>query len=269
MSTPLRIIQSEYWVRISLALEYCIKEALIDTLHNTNKDPSYNGLPTDPKQLYQVLLKCKQNKKHKLHKVLKPDQWNMLCPNNGLSNPEDWDITLLIAVLRSVVGFQPVGGWNIKSLQAGDNSIGGYLFLIRELRNELIHGSVGSIPDLFIFKQYRARMEYILLGLKYKSIQLFYDLESCSLDKHILVISKMVKDLDQEVDLLRNQASDNTEDIKKVYQTCQWVKTYLNHLSSTKADKTDVEANKKDIDGKVNFSLLYYVTIACFSFCFC
>ena len=79
----------------------------------------------------------------------------------------------------------------------------------------------------------------------------------------------MVKDLDQEVDLLRNQASDNTKDIKKVEQTCQWVKTYLNHLSSTKADKTDVETNKKDIDGKVNFCFLYYVTLACFLFCFC
>uniref|UniRef100_A0A7M5WV54 DZIP3-like HEPN domain-containing protein n=1 Tax=Clytia hemisphaerica TaxID=252671 RepID=A0A7M5WV54_9CNID len=258
MSTPLYILQSEYWVRINLALEYCIKEVLIDVLHNVHNDTSYTGLPTCPKQLYQIFVQCKQNKKHELNKVLKKEQWEILCPQNGSTNPEDWDITLLIAVLRSVVGLQPAGGWKIKSLQPNDQSIGAFLFLIRNLRNELMHGSINAVSNLQAFKQLRSRMENILLGLKYKNMQMFYDLESCPLDKHVLVISRMVTNLDQEVDLLRNEASDNSNAIKNIEQTNQWIKTYLKQLSSAKADKTDVEdlaksmnmkADKDEIDG--------------------
>uniref|UniRef100_A0A7M5WV78 DZIP3-like HEPN domain-containing protein n=1 Tax=Clytia hemisphaerica TaxID=252671 RepID=A0A7M5WV78_9CNID len=110
----------------------------------------YTGLPTCPKQLYQIFVQCKQDNKHELNKVLKKEQWQILCPQNGSSNPEDWDITLLIAVLRSVavVGLQPAGGWKIKSLQSNDQSIGAFLFLIRNLRNDLIHGSVNAVPNL-------------------------------------------------------------------------------------------------------------------------
>ncbi|XP_066935723.1 uncharacterized protein [Clytia hemisphaerica] len=252
MSTPLYILQSEYWVRINLALENCIKEALIDVLHNVHKDASYTGLPTCPKQLYQIFVQCKQDNKHELNKVLKKEQWQILCPQNGSSNPEDWDITLLIAVLRSVVGLQPAGGWKIKSLQSNDQSIGAFLFLIRNLRNDLIHGSVNAVPNLQAFKQLRSRMENILLGLKYKNMQMFYDLESCPLDKHVLVISRIVTNLDQEVDLLRNEASDNSNAIKNIEQHNQWMKTYLKQLSSAKADKTDVEDLAKSMNSGLN-----------------
>uniref|UniRef100_A0A7M5WV34 DZIP3-like HEPN domain-containing protein n=1 Tax=Clytia hemisphaerica TaxID=252671 RepID=A0A7M5WV34_9CNID len=252
MSTPLYILQSEYWVRINLALEYCIKEVLIDVLHNVHNDTSYTGLPTCPKQLYQIFVQCKQNKKHELNKVLKKEQWEILCPQNGSTNPEDWDITLLIAVLRSVVGLQPAGGWKIKSLQPNDQSIGAFLFLIRNLRNELMHGSINAVSNLQAFKQLRSRMENILLGLKYKNMQMFYDLESCPLDKHVLVISRMVTNLDQEVDLLRNEASDNSNAIKNIEQTNQWIKTYLKQLSSAKADKTDVEDLAKSMNMKAD-----------------
>ncbi|XP_066935706.1 uncharacterized protein [Clytia hemisphaerica] len=210
----------EYWVRINLALEYCIKEVLIDVLHNVHNDTSYTGLPTCRKQLHQIFVQYKQNKKHELNKVLKKEQWEILCPQNGSSNPEDWDITLLIAVLRSVVGLQPAGGWKIKSLQPNDKSIGAFLFLIRNLRNELMHGSINAVPNLQAFKQLRSRMENILLGLKYKNMQVFYDLESCSLDKHVL--------------------------------TNQWIKSYLKQLSSAKADKTDVEDLANSMDSRLN-----------------
>ncbi|XP_066935719.1 uncharacterized protein [Clytia hemisphaerica] len=252
MSTPLYILQSEYWIRINLALEYCIKEVLIGVLHNVHNDTSYTGLPTCPKQLHQIFVQCKQNKKHELNKVLKKEQWEILCPQNGLTNPEDWDITLLIAVLRSVVGLQPAGGWKIKSLQPNDQSIGAFLFLIRNLRNELMHGSISAVPNLQAFKQLRSRMENILLGLKYNNMQMFYDLESCSLDKHVLVISQMVTNLDQEVDLLRNEASDNSNAIKNIEQHNQWMKTYLKQLSSAKADKTDVEDLAKSMNSGLN-----------------
>ncbi|XP_066935709.1 uncharacterized protein [Clytia hemisphaerica] len=115
-----------------------------------------------------------------------------------------------------------------------------------------MHGSINAVPDLQAFKQLRARMENILLGLKYKDMQMFYDLESCPLDKHVLVISRMVTNLDQEVDLLRNEASDNSNAIKNIEQTNQWIKTYLKQLSSAKADKTDVEDLAKSMNMKAD-----------------
>ncbi|XP_066931799.1 uncharacterized protein [Clytia hemisphaerica] len=115
-----------------------------------------------------------------------------------------------------------------------------------------MHGSVNAVPNLQASKKLRARMENILLGLKYKNMQMFYDLESCSLDKHVLVISRMVTNLDQEVDLLRNEASDNSNAIKNIEQTNQWIKTYLKQLSSAKADKTDVEDLAKSMKMKAD-----------------
>uniref|UniRef100_A0A7M5WV61 NB-ARC domain-containing protein n=1 Tax=Clytia hemisphaerica TaxID=252671 RepID=A0A7M5WV61_9CNID len=106
--------------------------------------------------------------------------------------------------------------------------------------------------NLQAFKQLRSRIENILLGLKYKNMQVFYDLESCSLDKHVLVISRMVTNLDQEVDLLRNEASDNSNAIKNIEQTNQWIKSYLKQLSSAKADKTDVEDLAKSMNMKAD-----------------
>ncbi|XP_066927888.1 uncharacterized protein [Clytia hemisphaerica] len=227
MSTPLYILQSEYWIRVNLALEYCIKEALIDVLYNSHNDASYHGLPTNPSALYQRLLQCKQDKRNRLHKVLKSDQWNTLCPQNQLSNPEDWDITLLIAVLRTVVGLKPIGGWDIKNLSPGDQSIGAYLYLVRKLRNELKHGAVTDISDLLTFKTFWSRIEDILLGLQYKDMQKFYDLEKCSLDKHNSLIHAMIGNLMKDT-------NDNTKDIQNLQQN-------INQQATSKADKNDVQ----------------------------
>ena len=91
------IATSDYWIRVNLALEFCVREALIDILHNHGKDPSYQGLPTDAVQLYQYMM-IRQGDKEKYkfyHKILKPDQWALLCPTNGQSDSKEWDITLL------------------------------------------------------------------------------------------------------------------------------------------------------------------------------
>ena len=180
---------------------------------------------------------------NKLHKALKDDQWNILCPQNQLSNPEDWDITLLIAVLRTVIGLKPLGGWDIKNLNPNDQSIGAYLYLVRKLRNDLKHGAVGDIPDLATFKTFWSRMENILLGLKYKDMQKFYNLEQCSLDKHNSLIHAMLGNLMKDVNDLSNEASDNAKEIKTLQQKIQAITACMNQLATTKADKVDVQGN--------------------------
>ena len=74
----------EFWIRVHLALEVFVKEALIHILHNIHNDPSYKGLPTDPVDLYQYMLRCKGKP---VYRNLRADQLALLCPANGRSNP--------------------------------------------------------------------------------------------------------------------------------------------------------------------------------------
>ena len=214
MSTPLHIVKSEYWIRVNLALDLCVKNVLISVLHNLGNDATYQGLPQDATLLYQRMLQCKQDVKHPLHKVLHDDQWDILCPPNQQTHSKDFDITLLVAVIRSVIGLKPKGGWKINALQPNDTSIGAFVFLAKKLRNEIKHASVDSIQDLKQFQHYWHRIRDILIGLQFKDMASFNLLETCPLDKHIDTISKMIFDLEKRVDVLKNEASDNTNCIR-------------------------------------------------------
>ena len=110
------------------------------------------------------MLECRNNSKHGLHKVLKDDQWNILCPPNKKTYSKDFDITLLVAVIRSVVGLKPKGGWNIKELQSNDRSKGAFVFLALKLRNKIKHSSVENLQDLETFQDYWQRIRGILEG---------------------------------------------------------------------------------------------------------
>ena len=94
------VANCEFWMRVNLALEVCVKEALIHILHNTHSDPSYKGLPTDPGDLYKYMLNCLR-KNRNYNKILCKDQLNVLCPANGQSNTREWDITLIVFVIRN------------------------------------------------------------------------------------------------------------------------------------------------------------------------
>ena len=244
MSTPLHIVKSEYWIRVNLAIEYCVKNVLISVLHNLGNDATYQGLPQDATLLYQRMLQCKQDVKHPLHKVLSDDQWGILCPPNQQTHSKDFDITLLVAVIRSVIGLKPKGGWKIKVLEPNDTSIGAFVFLARDLRNEIKHGSVDNIQNLKKFQHYWKRIRNILVGLHFTDMASFNLLETCPLDKHIDTISKLVFDLEKRVDVLKNEATNNTNEIHNLNKNIQSINNLSLKLENQKADKSDVEGIK-------------------------
>ena len=258
MSTPLHIVKSEYWIRVNLAVEYCVKNVLISVLHNLDNDATYQGLPQDATLLHQRMLQCKQDVKHPLHKVLSDDQWDILCPPNQQTHSKDLDITLLVAVIRSVIGLKPKGGWKIKVLEPNDTSIGAFVFLARDLRNEIKHGSVDNIQDLKQFQHYWQRIRDILVGLHFTDMESFNSLETCPLDKHIDTISKLVFDLEKRVDVLRNKATDNTNDIQNFNKEIQSIKTFLSKLENEKANKSElkIKADKSELVNKADKSEL-------------
>ena len=259
MSTPLHIVKSEYWIRVNLAIEYCVKNVLISVLHNLGNDATYQGLPQDETHLYQRMLQCKQNVNHPLHKVLSVDQWDILCPQNQQTHSKDFDITLLVAVIRSVIGLKPKGGWKIKVLEPNDTSIGAFVFLARDLRNEIKHGSVDNIQNLQQFQHYWQRIRDILVGLHFTDMASFDLLETCPLDKYIDTISK--------------QTNDNTNDIQKIFKDIHSFQNLSSTLEIQKADKSELlnkadksellmKADKKDVEG-IN---LFFKFVLCFDF---
>ena len=61
---------------------------------------------------------------------------------------------------RCELKFQPLDGWKIKTLNGNDRSIGAFVFLIRNLRNEIKHGSNDDINTVsYKFTTYRNRIE--------------------------------------------------------------------------------------------------------------
>ena len=233
MSTPLFIIKSEYWIRVNLALEYCVKDILISILHNLDNDPNYQGLPTDPKLFYQEILKCKNDKNHVLQRVLKADQWDILCPPSQQTHSKYLDITILVALIRSVIKLEPKGGWKIKYPLPNDKSKGAFAFLALKLRNEVKHCTINDIQDLNTFQLYWQRIKDILVGLHFKDMASFDSLETCPLDKHIDTITKLVDNLENRVDVLMTEASDNTNDIQNVNKNIKSINNLLNEKSDT------------------------------------
>ena len=121
MENPITTIQNKtirFWIRINLAVEIFLKKALLCFLHNAYKDPSYTGLTTDKAKLYLHMVQLKKEKEQQLQRVVRPKQWNVLCPPGGskLSCSDDWDITLICVVAINTKGLPaPKGGWNTKS----------------------------------------------------------------------------------------------------------------------------------------------------------
>lgn len=229
-STATVVAKCDYWIRVNLALEFCLKDGLIGILHNINQDNSYIGLPRNQIRLFQHLTKCKLNGNHALHQVLKPNQWDVLCPASQKTNPYDWDITLLVAVIRCELKLKPLGGWKIKQLQANDHSKGAFVFLIRDLRNEIKHGSINDIDTLVKFTSYWNRIEFILVGINYGDMHFFNNLKTDPLCSHVIAIRDIVSKLEVDVDNLRNMATDNSNEIIRINKSITAINNWLKNM---------------------------------------
>ena len=229
----------EFWIRVNLALEVCVKEALIDILHNIHNDPSYKGLPTDPIDLYQYLLRCKSKQ---AYKKLKPDQWALLCPTSGRSNPIEWDITLIVFVIRNETTLKPLHGWSTdKSPPLTDITKGGCIDHAKHLRNDLNHGSVDAVSTQPKFDRYWDRIKRILKGLDYQNMKKFHELKTTSLDNQSGEIRTLVVNFKKDIDVLKDEASDNIEIISNFEKSITLCEKTLAEL------ETQVQSNKVGI----------------------
>jgi len=187
-------IGGQYWMRLSVTNQICVKEALLDILH----DP-VTGVSKNEQNFYQMLVVFKANEKRNLRGVIKPFQWQILChvcdvncstpcPNNGNTDSNDLDITCIIVLIIHLTTLPPPlgrSGWKQTQPQQGDHSVAAFVLLARDLRNRLSHCSLADFETKADFDKEWNGMKAILLGLGYKNMQLFHQLEHAPLDPYL------------------------------------------------------------------------------------
>ncbi|XP_057298381.1 uncharacterized protein LOC130629256 isoform X1 [Hydractinia symbiolongicarpus] len=200
------IPQCDFWMRVGLMLQLCVKSALVWILHNYHNDPTYTGLPDNEVALFNRMASFKNNYQSQLKSIVKPDQWLVLCPPTGKSNAKDWDITLIIIVICYETKLSPPqGGWKQKVPRPGDQSKAAFCLRARELRNNFNHGSINNILTHAQFISYVKTIDSILNGLCYNNMSLFHDLETGTLKMYT---GQIVKTLETKLSCLEQFVSD-------------------------------------------------------------
>ena len=233
----------EFWIRVHLALEVCVKEALIDILNNIHNDPSYKALPINPADLFKYLKSCLNKKVYQDR--LDDNQRALLCPASGLSNPREWDITLIVFVIRNETTLKPLHGWGNKDRPTPKTDLtkGGCIDHAKHLRNDLNHGSVDAISTQPQFDRYWNRIKRILMGLDYQNMDKFHELKTASLDKYNGEILCLVTNFKKDLNTLKCKASDNTIEIEKLNVKIIMLEQTLKEVTEI---KQKVESNKRE-----------------------
>ena len=197
---------SEYWIKVNLAVDIHVKAALLYILYNQGDDPSYVGLPRNLALLHQHMLQFKRTREHALRHVLKPDHWRKLCPTNSQANPIDWDITLIIVVVINILSLPPPqGGWEQQKPRVGDTSLSAMVLICRWICNKIKHATVQEFQDLQQFQTMWSLIRLVLTNLNYQRLDEFEEIGSRSLKMYA---SETVRLLDQRHVLLENELRD-------------------------------------------------------------
>ena len=190
------------WMRMSVANKICVKEALLDILH----DPVI-GVSKNKQSFCTLLVQFKVKEGKFLNGVIKPLQWQILChvcdancstpcPKNGQTDSNNLDITCIIILIRYLTKLPaPNGkGWKQTLPEQGDTSVAAFVLLARDLRNRMSHCSLEDLQTKADFDREWKKIEDILLGLKYKNMVAFHQLETASLDPYLNQQVQSLKD---------------------------------------------------------------------------
>ena len=234
MSTPGYIVTSyaNYWIRVNLALELHLKQALLDILHNFDNDVAYQGLPTDSKQLYARMDKFRKSAQGKklAKKVIRKDQWDVLCnPSKVDSDSQEWDITLIVVVISNVLRLPAsLSGWANFPVVT-DLSKAAFVLRVRYLRNKVIHSSL-KVFTLQQFQNVWQEIEDALSSVNYSKMKELKELQSEDLEFYTPAV----------VNFLKNKCN-NLEKTLHQYNMSQ------NQLSTRLQKDLDSEATAREL----------------------
>ena len=236
----------EFWLRLATFLHEPLKQALLRILH----DPSHNGLPIRPQQLYTVLSTTYKKKITKLKnkRILQQDQVDkLLPPNSTATDSSEFDITLICILIRNCTNLPaPLNGWDDKNPPSNDQSIAAFVIRAREWRNFVHHTEPKNIT-LAIFQQKWAEGANIVhnLGFQYDTNKLL----NISLDPQHKTFLKPI------FHYLNNVKNSLTQQIQTIDQQHQALTQQHNSLAQAVASNTqnitnltkDTTSNTQDI----------------------
>lgn len=203
----------EFYMRVDLALELCVKDALLRILHNEIYHRTYVGLPRNDAALHRAMLKFKSTHKGKLNRILRADQWLVICPQNGKTNSQNFDIPIIVILteycLPGLPAPAPPKHWDIREPLSTDQSIAAFCLHAKLLRHEVKHGSISQISTRHVFQKYWNKIKFILGGLHYNDFPFLQQLELGSLDPYL---NQQVQLLIQKIDLLKQRVDDHDDD---------------------------------------------------------
>ena len=215
------IKEIEYWLRLSTFLLGPLKQALLQILHNKANDPTYDGLPQDHHQLYQILFNKYQKKllQLKAKGILQQNQYDLIFPNDNKTDSSKFDITLICILIRNCCTRlpPPLNGWNDDNPPAHDQSIAANVVRARQWRNYVHHTEPKHIDkQTFDTKWFEGTQIINSLGynhydtneLKLISLDPKHEVVLLGLFQYISLLTRSLNSLEDRVtDLENGQAS--------------------------------------------------------------
>ena len=236
----------EHWFHYGSFVHEPLKTSLLNVFHNVSADTSYNGLPSNPKDLY---IELNQNHKFALMNlqqkgVLKQDQMLLIFPKNKQETYSDkFDVTLLAVLIINCCNLPPpVNGWKDKHPPISDISIGANVIRARELRKFFHHTDPNDFDKQILDKKWLEGDTVVsALGYNYNSKAL----KTAALDPTKLsVVLSLVQFLQIEQDASKKQIASNTESSKTLHKQIDSLNASLEQMK--KQTESNIESVKKD-----------------------
>ena len=245
-----------------------LKESLLRVLHNEDNDPSYEGLPKDPTELFTELSTTHKPTIARLvkKKLLNPDQLELLLPTDGSNKTfsSSFDITLIsLMIINFTTLPAPKGGW--RTPDASDNGVSANVVRGREWRNFVNHNNADTITiDILNTKWSEGIAIVKALGgsvkdmnsLKFMSLDATNNVVLATLNTYITVIeTKLKNDIDPTLKKQIQAVMDIQKTLNTVVPKLQTVVCELNQVKTTNAE---IEGRVEKLENKFGTFLYFY-----------
>lgn len=170
--------------KLNCGIEQDLKEALLDILFNQHGLHPYAGLPVDKTILYYHLCQFKKAQQYTLKSEITQNDWDLLCPATGITEPRDWSVKLIIIVIINVLTIPPpAGGWNQKvhSIETEEESLSSAILSSNKFLDQIV--LVNSTQDHFDLENWMI-LKNILTKLQYSNMERFEELFNHSVNEY-------------------------------------------------------------------------------------
>ena len=196
------IQQNQYWLRLVVCASENINPGFLNILHNDgpNPDPTYIGIPRDPKLLYTFLTKPKSLHiiKHLKNKnVIKQDQLELLFPPGCVeTDSKKFDPTLNQVMIRNFTTLKTANGWwEIDKILPGDITVAANTVRAAAFINFVYHYENPAAMKKIEFDNKFTEVDNILKGMRYTAN--IIDVKTMSLDPERISVLKALYNLVQ------------------------------------------------------------------------